>query len=150
MKCHIIEGGGGNPEMNSMRWRPLSESLGEKQQETRLTNPQCLVLFIPSHKISLGSMLSRNLCGLVKEKVSRVSSGSRAGTYSYLVSERGQTVWHRASAIFCRFSALLPWSFGTVGLVNPFSVHVNTEVLGWELWRRTWGYFWETGDTCSL
>lgn len=99
--------GDGDPEMNSVCLRPLSESLGEKQQEVRLTNPQCLVLFIPSHKISLGSMLSRNHCGLVREKVSRVRSGSRVGTYSYLVSERGQTGLHRASVIFCWFAALL-------------------------------------------
>ena len=75
--------------MNSVQLSPLSESLGQKQQEVRLTNPQCLVLFIPFHKISLSSVLSRNLRGLVKENV-RVRSGSRVGTYSYLASQRGQ------------------------------------------------------------
>lgn len=55
--------------MNSVQLSPLSESLGQKQQEVRLTNPQCLVLFIPFHKISLSSVLSRNLCGLVKENL---------------------------------------------------------------------------------
>ena len=66
--------------MNSVPLRPLSESLGEEQQEVRLTNPRCLVLFIPFHKTSLSSILSRNHCGLVKENVSRVRSGSRVGT----------------------------------------------------------------------
>ena len=135
MRCHIIEGGWPRDEQcasKASQWVSRGGTAGSQTYQ-----PPCLVLFIPFHKTSLSCILSRNHCGLVKENVSRVRSGSRVGTYSYLVSERGQTVLDGASGIFCWFAALLPWSFGTVGLVNPpFSVHINTELLGWELWRE--------------
>lgn len=131
MRCHIIEGGWPRDEQCASKASQWVSSGGTAGSQTY--QPPCLVLFIPFHKTSLSCILSRNHCGLVNENVSRVRSGSRVGTYSYLVSERGQTVLDRASGIFCWFAALLPWSF---------SVHINTELLGWELWGEhgdIWG-----------
>ena len=52
--------------MNSVQLSPLSESLGQKQQEVRLTNPQCLVLSGQFTKTGLRPVSPLNLCATSK------------------------------------------------------------------------------------